>query len=263
MNVAGAGRWALVTGASSGLGREFALQLAQQGFGTVLVARRVERLRSLAKEIEERFGTPTMAVDVSLTEPEAPQRLHARLNSLGIALDVLVNNAGVGLYGAFADLPWEKESELLALDIRAVVHLTKLFVKDMIARDRGYVMLVGSIAAYQPAPTFAVYSAAKAFVVSFGEALAHELRSTGVSVTVFSPGVLATEFLDVAGIEPNLYMRVTAMRADEAARIGLRALFRGRRAKVGGRLNALQVFLLRFVPRRTAAALAELFMSRR
>jgi short-subunit dehydrogenase len=256
-----AGRWALVTGASSGLGVEFARQLAALGCNTVLVARREERLRQVAKELEESRGVRTRVVAVSLSEPGAPAGLHRRLSDEGIAIDVLVNNAGFGVYGPFLDIPWEREREMLELDVLAVVELSKLFVKDMVERDFGYVLQVASIGAYQPTPTYATYSAAKAFVLSFGEALSYELRRTHVKVSVVSPGVTATEFLEVSGQRPTLYQRALMMRSDAVVRSGLRAMLRGRPSTIPGVANFLAAFSLRFTPRRLQAALAERAMN--
>jgi uncharacterized protein len=254
-------RWALVTGASSGLGAEFARQLAAAGCNLVLVARREERLREVAKAAEQTRGVRTQVVAMDLAERDAPQALYARLHEQGIDVDVLVNNAGFGLYGPFVDIPWEREREMLELDILALVHLTKLFVRDMVARDFGYVLQVASIGAYQPSPSYASYSAAKAFVLSFGEALAYELRRTRVRVSVLSPGVTATEFLSVAGQAPTLYQRMMMMQSDAVVRRGLRALRRGKPSTIPGVGNFLAAFSLRFTPRRMQAAIADWAMN--
>src|SRR5512134_3252055 len=183
------GRWALVTGASSGIGADFARELAARGMHLVLVARREERLRALAEELERAHGVRTRVIAADLAKPDAPRALHERLRGEGVAVDVLVNNAGFGVYGAFLDVPWEREREMIELDVVALLHLTKLFARDMRERGFGRVLEVASIGAFQPSPTYAAYSAAKAFVQSFGEALACELRGSGVTVTTISPGV--------------------------------------------------------------------------
>jgi short-subunit dehydrogenase len=255
------GRWALVTGASSGLGADFGRQLAAQGCHVVLVARREDRLKQLAQEIEQRHGRQTRVVPMSLSTPDAPRDLHARLRAEGIAVDVLVNNAGFGLYGPFIEIPWEREREMLELDVVALVHLTKLFVRDMVERDFGYVLQVASIGAYQPSPSYASYSAAKSFVLSFGEALAYELSGTRVGVTVLSPGVTETEFLQVAGHERSLYQRLFMMKSPEVVRVGIRAMLRRKRSTVPGFGNAMMAWSTRFMPRRMQASAAHLAMT--
>jgi hypothetical protein len=188
--------------------------------------------------------------------PNAPAALHERMCAEGVAVDVLVNNAGFGLHGPFLEIPWERERQMLELDVMTLVHLTKLFAADMARRGFGHVLQVASIGAYQPSPTYASYSAAKAFVLSFGEAIAWELRGTGVRVTVVSPGVTETEFLQVAGQRRTLYQRMTMMKSEAVARAGVRAMLRGRTAVVPGFGNAFSAWSMRFVPRRLQTAIA-------
>jgi short-subunit dehydrogenase len=175
-------------------------------------------------------------------------------------VDVLINNAGFGIYGPFTEISWEREQEMLLLDVVTLVHLTKLFVRDMVARNSGYVLQLSSIGAYQPSPTYATYSAAKAFVLSFGEALNYELRNTNVKVCVLSPGVTETEFLTVAGQRRTLYQRLSMMQSRPVAEIGIDAMLRGRPSKVAGVMNAVTAWSLRFVPRRLQAAMASAAM---
>jgi short-subunit dehydrogenase len=254
------GKWAIVTGASSGIGTDFARGLAARGCHLILVARREDRLRALRQELSERHGVQADVIAMSLSEPGAPQVLYDRVRSMGMAVDVLINNAGFGLHGNFTDIPWEREHEMLQLDLVALVHLTKLFVRDMVARDFGFVLQVSSIGAYQPSPTYATYSAAKSFVLNFGEALSYELRHTQVKVSVVSPGVTASEFLQVAGQKPTLYQRMTMMPSRTVAEAGIEAMLKGKPSKVPGLMNALPVWLLRFTPRRMSAAMASAAM---
>src|SRR5262245_18664950 len=149
---------------------------------------------------------------------------------------------------------------MLLLDVVALVHLTKLFVRDMVKRNRGYVLQVSSIGAYQPSPTYGTYSAAKAFVLSFGEALSYELRETNVKVSVLSPGVRETEFLQVAGQRTTLYQRMSMMKSRPVAEIGINAMLAGRPSKVAGAMNAFATWSLRFMPRRLQAAMASAAM---
>ena len=254
------GKTALVTGASSGLGADFARLLAARGCNLICVARRAERLRSLRREIVAQHASTVEVLPTDLLAPDAAQHLYDRVRSLGMTLDVLINNAGFGIYGDFVDIPWPRERDMLTLDIVTLTHLTKLCVTDMVARKFGFVLLVASVTAFQPTPSYATYGAAKSYVVNFGEALSYELRRTGVKVSVLSPGITATEFLAVTGQQPTLYERVMMMQSPTVARIGIDGMLRGTPSVVPGWRNAVPAFLLRFVPRRTAAALASVFM---
>ncbi len=250
------GKWALVTGASSGLGVDFARELAARGSHLILVARREELLAKVAGELREQHGVKVECMAFDLVPREAASELYAQVQDKGIEVDILVNNAGFGLFGTFQELSWERQSAMLDLDIMTLVHLTKLFSRGMVARRYGRIMQVASIGAYQSSPTYAAYSAAKSFVLSFGEALNFELRGTGVSCTVVSPGVTATEFLKVSGQKPTLYQRMMMMRSDKVARIGVRAMLKGRSSIVTGFLNALTCWSLRFTPRCIATWMA-------
>jgi short-subunit dehydrogenase len=254
------GKTALVTGASSGLGLDFATILAERGCHLVLVARREDRLRALADALAAKHGVRVDVVAMSLSPLGAAQALYDRLRDMGRTVDVLINNAGFGVWGPFAEVAWEREEEMLRLDVIALVHLTKLFVRDMLQRGQGWILQVSSIGAYQPSPTYATYSAAKAFVLSFGEALSYELRGTNVKVSVLSPGVTATEFLDVAGQARTLYQRLSMMPSRPVAEIGIGAMLRGKPSKVAGAMNAFAAWSLRFMPRRWQAAMASVAM---
>lgn len=254
------GEWAVVTGASSGLGRDFALQLAELGMHVVVAARRVDRLEDLKSEIEGRFGTRVVAVQVDLAGEDGAERLYRSVAEEEIEPLVLVNNAGFGAWGAFLEIPWEKERAMLELDVVSLVYLTRRFAADMVTRGRGLVLQVSSIGAYQSAPTYASYAAAKSFVLHHGEAIGYELRGTGVSVTVLSPGVTATEFLSVAGQKPTAYQRLSMMESDRVVRVGIRAMLRGRMSVVPGFFNAFTVWLNRLLPRRLVVRIAEASM---
>ena len=254
------GKTALVTGASSGLGVDFATILAERGCNLVLVARREERLRKLADELTQRHDVQAHVIAMNLAPLGAAPDLYNRIRALNLTVDVLINNAGFGVYGPFTEIPLEREQEMLLLDVVALVHLTKLYVRDMLARKFGYVLQVASIGAYQPSPTYATYSAAKSFVLSFGEALSYELRGTNVKMSVLSPGVTETEFLAVAGQRRTLYQRLSMMPSRPVAEIGIAAMLRGKPSKVAGLMNALTAWSLRFVPRRLQAAMASAAM---
>jgi uncharacterized protein len=255
-----AGRHALVTGASSGLGVDFARELARRGAGLTLVARREDRLRALARELADVHGVDAHVVALDLNQADAPDRLLADTQARRRPVDVLVNNAGFGLYGPFSKLDWERERAMLELDMIVPVHLTKLFLPGMLERRSGWVLNIASIGAYQPSPLYASYSAAKSFLLNFTEALSYELRGSGVRATALSPGIVATEFLRVSGQQATRYQRMTMMDSPTVARLGIDAMLRGRPSLVPGRLNAASVWTSRLLPRRVSAALAHRMM---
>jgi uncharacterized protein len=235
--------WAVVTGASSGLGREFALAL--RGYPVLPVARREERLHALADEVGASGGElePLIA---DLSTSAGVEALLARAASLEVEL--LVNNAGVATYGPFASTPAERELELVRLNVQAIVALTRGLLPALLARGQGGVLNVASQMAFQPMPYFAAYAASKAFVLSFSEALAEELRGTGVRVTAVAPGFVATEFAEVAGsLEPEC--RFPHLQPGRVVESALRAHERGRTVKVVGALYAFLTFAGRFAPR--------------
>jgi len=250
------GKTALVTGASSGLGVDFARELARRGCGLVLVARREELLKKLQGELQSAHGTKAMVVTLDLGDPAAPQMLHDHLKAQNVAVDILVNNAGFGLYGAELDIPWDKTRQMLMLDIVALTHLTKLFARDMVKRGYGRILQVASIGAYQPSPTYAAYSAAKSYVRSFSQALNFELRGSGVSSTAICPGITATEFLQVSGQKPTAYQRMMMMTSAEVAAIGINAMLKGKYNVVPGFLNWLTAVFTFVTPDPVNAAAA-------
>lgn len=257
------GKTALVTGASSGLGVDFARQLAALGCHLILVARREDRLREVAQEVAQQYGVATSVIVLDLSEADAADRLYATVKAQDKVVDVLINNAGFGIHGEFITIPWQREKNMLELDILTVVHLTKLFLPEMLARNFGYILQVASNAAYQPIPTYATYGAAKSFVLHFGEALSYELRKTNVRCTVLSPGITATEFLAVSGQRLTLYQRLTMSDSATVVRQGLQAMLAGRPSVVPGFIHALLAWSNRLVPRRLAAAIGYQFMTRR
>jgi short-subunit dehydrogenase len=254
-------RHALVTGASSGLGVDFARELARRGAGLTLVARREDRLRSLQRELADGQGVDVRVVTLDLIDEGAPDQLLDDTRAQGRPVDVLVNNAGFGLYGPFSKIDWERERAMLELDVVVPVHLTKLFLPGMLERRTGWVLNIASIGAYQPSPLYASYSAAKSFVLNFTEALSYELRGSGVWATALSPGIVATEFLQVSGQQATRYQRLTMMDSPTVARIGVDAMLKGRPSLVPGRLNAASVWSNRLLPRRVSAALAHRMMA--
>ena len=255
-----AGKWALVTGASSGLGVDFARELAERGCSVILTARRKDRLEDLAGELRETHGVEVEVISVDLGLRSGPESLFQAIAERNLEVSILVNNAGFGVFGDYLEIPLERETAMLDLDIVALVRLTRLFAGPMVERGWGRILQVASVAAFQATPGYAAYAAAKAFVLLFGEAVHHELKGTGVTCTVVSPGVTATEFLDVAGQKPTWYQRRVMMESAEVARIGIRAMLKGRSSVVAGRLNAIAAWSIRLTPRRVATAVAARLM---
>jgi short-subunit dehydrogenase len=249
------GRTALVTGASSGLGVDFARELARRGASLVLVARREELLRKLEAELATAHGVKVLVLAADLGAPDAPQALYDRLKAQGVNVDILVNNAGFGVFGMDLEIPWDKTRQMLQLDIVALTHMTKVFARAMVERKSGYLLQVASIGAYQPSPTYAAYSAAKSYVRSYSQALNYELRGSGVSSTVISPGVTETEFLRVSGQRRTWFHNATMMTSAEVAAIGIRAMLARRYSVVPGFMNWLTSLFTFITPDRINAAI--------
>jgi uncharacterized protein len=250
-------RTALVTGASGGIGAELARVLAADGWDLVLVARTEEKLRELADELARSHGTTAVVLAADLEWPDAPTELAAELARRGVEIEALVNNAGFGALAPFVEMPLETARAMLAVNVTALTHLTRLFLPAMVARRRGYILNVASTAAFQPGPWMAVYYASKAYVLSFSEAIGHELRETGVRVTALCPGATATGFSSTAGSgQSRLFQMAQPASAPEVARFGYRAMLRGDRVAVPGLRNKILAQAVRVSPRRLAAAVA-------
>jgi len=252
-----------VTGASSGIGASFAHELARRGAGLVLTARRKDRLDALAKELTAAHGVPVAVIPADLGERDAARKLFDETVRAGHSVDILINNAGFGTQERFDRIPWEKSAEQIQLNIVSLTELTRLFVSPMLERGRGHILNVASTGAFMPVPFYATYAAGKAYVLSFSLAVASELSHTPVRVCCLCPGGTATEFLDVAGQRAGGLIRATLMSSDRCARIGLRALFAGRRSIVSGIANTLMCWSTRLVPERLVTWVAGLVMGKR
>lgn len=253
-------KWSLITGASAGMGVDYAHILAAKGSHLVLTARREQALNELASDIRGRYGVQVVVLPADLSLHQAREELYNTLKQRGIEIEVLINNAGFGVFGYFADTPYERIETMLNLDIVGLTHLTKLFTDDMKARRSGYVLQVASIGGYQPSPTYAAYAAAKAYVLLFGEALNQELKAFGVKVTVLSPGITATDFFEVSGQKPTLYQRLFMMPSRPVAELGVRSMLKGKASVIPGLLNNLVTLSLRLMPRAWQASTAHLLM---
>ena len=250
------GRTALVTGASSGMGVDYARELARRGVNLILVARRADAMERVAKELRDYHGIEVRVTPADLADGFARERLHCELEAEGRHVDLLVNNAGFGLFNTFLKSNWERVNQMLQVDMVALSHLTRLFAPGMVTRRWGRILLIASTAAFQPLPLYASYGAAKSYVLSLGVALNHELRGTGVSCTVACPGITATDFFQIAGQRPTLYQRMTTMSSAKVANIALKALLAQSPLIVIGRLNAFMAWSTRLMARTFAAASA-------
>ncbi|HEX6144601.1 MAG TPA: SDR family oxidoreductase [Geminicoccaceae bacterium] len=239
----------LVTGASAGIGAELARCFARDGAGLVLVARRADRLRALADELRTRHRTEVTVLPADLAEQGAGQRIAADLAERGIGIDVLVNNAGFGGRGRLVELDPARQLDMVQVNVAALVDLSLRLLPAMVARGRGGILNVGSQAGFLPGPRMAVYYATKAFVLSFTEALAEELRGTGVTATVLAPGPVATEFADIAGMNDSKVLRLRAADAARIALAGHRAFRRGDVIVIPELAGRLGVAALRLAPR--------------
>ena len=248
---------ALVTGASSGIGLELSTLLARDRHDLVVVARSRDRLEAIARGLTEEFGVGVTILARDLSRPETPAEIARELDERTLTIDVLVNDAGFGVYGPFAETPIEKELEMIQVNAAALTHLTKLLLPGMLQRRRGRILNVASTAAFQPGPLMAVYYATKAYVLSFSEALANELAGTGVTVTALCPGPTITEFQKQSGMgETLLFHSPLVMKASEVARAGYEGMMRGKTLVIPGLANLALVEALRVTPRRIVTAIA-------
>lgn len=249
-------RAALVTGASSGLGEEFARLFAADGIDLVLVARRRDRMEALATELRAGGKVSVHVLAADLSVPDEVGRVVREVQALPVEIEFLVNNAGLGNVGVFASSPLDRQMVMVDVNVRALVQLTHAFLPGMLARRRGRVLDIGSTAGLQPGPFGAVYYATKAFVNSFTEALSHELKGTGVTATVSLPGATATEFASVAGSGTTRLFRSGVMSSAQVARDAYRAMHRGTPFVVHGWRNRVLAFSVRLGPRSVVRAIA-------
>lgn len=246
--------WVLITGASQGIGYEFAQLFAADGFPLVLVARDEPRLTQIAAELSARHGVKVKVLPKDLSKPSAPQEIFDELQREQLHVGILVNNAGFGFQGPFLELDWPKQSDLVQVNITALAQLTYLFVKPMLTRREGRILNVASTAAFMPGPFMAMYYASKAFVHSFSQALAEELAGSGINVTTVCPGLTRSQFQARAGLTRSEGFLM--MEAGQVAQIGYRGLMRGQRLVVTGWVNRLLVCVAGVIPERLITAIA-------
>ena len=244
------GKWALVTGASSGIGAELARELARHGAKLILTARRRDRLEALAAELAAK-GTVVHVVRADLNDPNGPQQIYDATDGLrgaGFTIDILVNNAGLGQFGAFQTNPIEQELSQVRVNCEAMVRLSRLFVPRMVERRRGWVLILASTASFQPLPYFATYAATKALDRFFALGLAAEVARYGVKVTALCPGPTESEFFDVS--RAGVFKGSGTQPASEVARLAIAALARGQRLIIPNFAGRLMAFFVRFFPTR-------------
>ncbi|NEP17181.1 MAG: SDR family oxidoreductase [Leptolyngbya sp. SIO4C1] len=239
----------LITGASSGIGYEFANIFAAQGYSLVLVARSEGELRELSQRLSQQAVEVTV-LPFDLSQPEAPQQLFEQTKAQGLQIDILINNAGIGDYGPFIESDWPKQNTMLQLNMAALTHLCHLFLPEMVARRSGKVLNVSSLAAFQPGPFMAVYYATKAYVLSFTEAINSELKGSGVMATALCPGPTQSKFQARANLtEIDFFQSNQLPTAAEVAQFGYEALMRQDTVAVHGWTNKLLATLPRLLPR--------------
>lgn len=248
------GKWALVTGASAGIGWALSEQLAAGGANLVLIARRADRLQKLAAELTAKHGIDAEVFAVDLTRPEAPAAIHAFTEGKRMEIDLLINNAGFGAFGYTHEIEESRLTDMVYVNCGAVVQLTRTYLPRMVERRSGDILIVASTAAFQPVPFIAAYAATKAFDLIFAEGLAEEVRRFGVRVCALCPGSTNTEFQQVAH-QPDRAFRY-AEAADKVARVGLEGLAQGKSSVISGNRNRWMVFGERFAPRAFIAKMA-------
>jgi short-subunit dehydrogenase len=250
------GKTVFITGASSGIGLELAKRFARDGYQLLLSARKSDRFDAAVESLRPLATAGIEPVPDDLADPAAPARLAKALQDRGIVPDVLVNNAGFGTHGPFAEADEQSQVAMLQVNVVALTHLTRLLLPGMIARGSGSIVNVSSTASFQPGPYMAVYYASKAYVTSFSAALAYELRHKNITVTAICPGPTTTDFQRRAGVENSPLFQKNTMTAEEVARQGYEAMKRGTGIAITGTKNRLLALAVKFAPRALATRIA-------
>ncbi len=253
-------QWAVVTGASSGIGQKLAEELARGGASLLIVARRRDRLEKLVQPLRDLGAPEVQFFEADLSQSQGVHGLIGQLEKNPQGWDILVNNAGLGVSGAYAEADWARLETLLAVNVRALSELSHWAARHMKARGRGGILNVASSAAFQPIPGFAFYAASKSFVSSLSAALHRELRPFGVHVSCLHPGKTETEFFEAAGMlgQDLAFFRMPGMKAQDVARIGLSGLARNRPRVVAGGMNRFVALLARWLPLGVSLRVGEL-----
>jgi short-subunit dehydrogenase len=255
---------ALITGASSGIGLDFAHLFARDGHDVVLVARSEAKLRELARDLEQQHDIAAHVIVADLSKPDAPREVFEETRKRGLQIDVLVNNAGYGLGGKFGETDLQTELDMIQVNVSALTHLTKLYLAGMVARASGKILNVASTAAFQPGPLMAVYYATKAYVLSFSEAIAEELKGSGVTVTALCPGPTSTGFAAAADMTNSRLFKLTKpMSSMQVAQLGYHGMQRGKRVVITGFRNKLSAQSVRVTPRFVVTKVVRALQERR
>jgi short-subunit dehydrogenase len=252
---------ALVTGASSGIGQEFAIQLARRGCDLILVGRDLDRLRQLASRLEEEHLIRAIVIVADLSKAESAEEIHEQVGASGRFVDILINNAGFNVYGPFLETSLKEEIDMITVNLTSLVALSKLFALDMAQRGRGHILNLGSTASFAPSPYASVYAATKAAVLSLTEALAEELRGTGIATTVLCPGPTSTAFAMRANMTNTRIFSGKLESVQDVVRSGLAAIDHGRTLSFTRFANQLQIFSMRFSPRILIAKVGKSLLS--
>jgi len=256
----------LITGATSGIGNDFAHIFAERGYDLFLASRNREKMGSIKKKLENLYGINVRTMSIDLAKPSSARRAYEESISQKIDVQVLVNNAGFGIHGEHTDLDMHKVEEMIQLNVTTLTELCSLFGHEMKKKRRGYILNVASTAAYQPAPYIAVYGGTKSYVLNFSEALAKELEDYNVAVTCLSPGPTDTNFFEIVGVEgiaekkTGIWAKSNRMESRKVAEIGVDALFSKKLSIIAGGWNSLLAFSCRLAPRRTAASISKKVM---
>ncbi len=254
---------ALITGASKGIGREFAVLFAEQKCNLVLVARSGDQLEELKEALSEKHGVRVHTIVKDLAAPNAVNELFREVKALGVDVYYVINNAGFGDHGAFVDTQWERYKEMIALNVEVLTHLSHHYARDWAGGKKGRIVNISSTAAFQPGPMMAVYFATKAYVLHLSEALNHELRREGITVTALCPGPTRTHFLEDSGMKAaRLVKNVKVATPRSVAELGFRAMMRGKPVAIHGAMNKVAPFAIRFLPRKWVTHLSAKVMGR-
>jgi len=252
------GKYALITGASSGIGYEFVKLFAKDGSNLIITSRNEERLLNIKREIENEHKVNVLVLAKDLSKREAPEEIYNKLEDENIPVDILVNNAGVGYHGNFSDTDLERQLKMIHLNVLSLVHLTGLLLPSMIKKGYGKILNVASMAGFHGIPLHGVYSATKAFVLNFSESIAYELEGTGIAVTCLCPGLTKTNFFKSADMKNLKLLRFGLMGADKVAKIGFDALRSNKTTVIPGLRNKFAIFLERLSPRKTITRISKM-----
>lgn len=253
------GKTALITGASSGIGYELSKIFARENYNLVLVARNLEKLNELSKELKTKNGIAIKNIRADLSLPASALEIYNQVRSESININVLVNNSGFGLYGSFAKTNLATETNMIQVNVTALVQLSKLFLIDMVKRGEGKILNVASTAAFQPGPFMSIYFATKAFVLHFSEAIAAELEGSGVTVSVLCPGPTKTNFSKIAGSDHARMFKIS-MDAQTVAEVGYKGLMKGKRIIIPGLQNKITAQSSRFGSRYLVTKVAKILI---